>query len=145
MQAVSSRPLLAGLALGALCGVLCGVGLGILDGAQAGLRASQGSLAAIPLAVCLYAPVGLMLGLLLGAVAGGVRALLPPGYRGIRRALHDRPALDQAMAAGLIAGALCLLLEVLLVHRFGMTAGAAMSNRRLASLATFQQPGVVQV
>jgi len=134
--AARQRPLLGGLALGGTAGLVAALLLAVLDGGLAALHASPSAWSAIVLALCLYAPVGVAIGLLLGFLNGGIRAATPSGASGLWAFLRANPRVDQAVAGGIIAAGVCAVLEVVLVHGFGMTAAAAMANRRLASLST---------
>ncbi len=129
-----AHPILSTLSLATAAGLLCALAAGALDGVAASLRGSAGA-GAILLGISLTAPLGILFGILLGLVAGGIRALVPPGSRSLGAYLRSSPRADQGVAAGVIAVLLCLALEVVLVHLFGLRAASGMANRRLAALS----------
>ena len=116
-----------------LAGVGAALAFAVVDGVLAGSRtAAASTTGTLLLSLCLYAPVGLVMGLLWGPIHGGLLAALP----GTRARLRDEEELDRTVAAGILAAALALLVEVLLVHGFVTLAANAMSNRGLAALST---------
>jgi choline-sulfatase len=136
------RPLLDAVARFAMAGVIVAVVLGIVDGLVAGLNGEAPLLRVVALGAALYAPLGLLLGLIVGLAAGGFRAVLLPGRQGIWAHLKANPAHDRALVAGLLAGAICLGIEVLIVLFFAGGPAAAMANPRLAALSTGIVAGV---
>jgi arylsulfatase A-like enzyme len=136
-ETAEPRPLLDALARFSVAGVIMAVGLGLVDGLVAGLSGDGAPLLRLAaLGAALYAPLGLLLGLIAGLAAGGFRAVLLPGRQGLGAHLRAHPAHDRALAAGLLAGALCLGIEILIVMFYAGGPGAAMANPSLASLST---------
>lgn len=131
----TKAPLLRAVALFAATGVTISLVLALVDGVWAATRTTGSLGRLVALALCLYPTVGLSLGLALGLAIGGFRACLRP-EPGFWRRLRQDPARDRLVAAGVLAGALCLLLEVLVVYLFAGGVAAAMANPRLRALST---------
>ncbi|MBK8482629.1 MAG: sulfatase-like hydrolase/transferase [Proteobacteria bacterium] len=92
--------------------------------------------AALLLALGLYLPLGAGLGAFLGGL-GAAWASSPLGsWRTWFATLSGDRARDRQLAAALLAGASCLLLEVLAVDAFARGPAAGMANARLAALST---------
>ena len=124
--------LLGTTAIAVLAGVGAALAFGLAEGIMASRTPAASTAGTLLFSLCLYAPVGLATGLLWGPIHGGLAAALP----GIRRRLRDEEDLDRQVAAGILAAALALLLEVLIVQSFVTLAANGMSNRHLAALST---------
>ncbi len=120
------------VAVAALAGVAAALVFGLAEGAMAARAPAASTGGTLLLSLCLYAPVGLLVGLLWGPVHGGLVAAVP----GLRERLREDEDLDYAVAAGLLAAALAVLVEVALVHAFVGFAANNMANRTLAALST---------
>ena len=103
------------VAVAALAGVAAALVFGLAEGAMAARAPAASTGGTLLLSLCLYAPVGLLVGLLWGPVHGGLVAAVP----GLRERLREDEDLDYAVAAGLLAAALAVLVEVALVHEIG--------------------------
>jgi arylsulfatase A-like enzyme len=130
------RPLLSTLSLFTATGVVVSLAFALVDGIRAGSGEGAPLLGGVALALCLYPVLGLGLGLATGLVLGGLRAVVWPGPGGLWTHLRRSPEVDRAVAAGLLAGAGCLGIEVLVVYLYAGKIAAAMANPRLAALST---------
>jgi arylsulfatase A-like enzyme len=119
-------------ALATVCGVVAALTFAVVDGVWAALSAGAPVFGVLLLAATLYPVVGLVIGASLGLVAGGVSAAAP----GLWRRMRDERALDQGIAAGVLAASLCVVVEVAAVYLFAGKVAAVMANPRLAALAT---------
>ena len=119
-------------AVAVLAGVSSALAFGLVEGLMAARAPAASTGGTLLLSLCLYAPVGLLVGLLWGPVHGGIAATVP----GLRARLRDDADLDYTVAAGLLAAALALLVEVALVHAFMTLAANHMANSTLAALST---------